>query len=81
MRRAIREHLRDFIAILALTLIALATLLIILYNQKASLPAWVPVLGQEFYELKGEFTTAQAVTPARARRSRSPASRSARWAR
>ncbi len=63
MRRVIREHLRDFIAILALTLIALATLLIILYNQKASLPAWVPVLGQEFYELKGEFTTAQAVTP------------------
>ena len=63
MRRAIREHLRDFIAIIALAAIALVTLLVILYNQKAALPSWVPGLGQDFYELRAEFTSAQAVTP------------------
>jgi phospholipid/cholesterol/gamma-HCH transport system substrate-binding protein len=61
--RAIREHLRDFIAIVALAAIAIVTLLIILYNQKAALPGWVPGLGQDFYELRAEFTSAQAVTP------------------
>ncbi len=63
MKRAIREHLRDFLAIIAIVLFALATLLVILYNQKASFPAWVPVLGQDFYELNAEFSSAQAVTP------------------
>jgi phospholipid/cholesterol/gamma-HCH transport system substrate-binding protein len=63
MRRAIREHLRDFIAIIALAAIALVTLVIILYNQKAAMPSWVPVLGQDFYELEAELTSAQAVTP------------------
>jgi phospholipid/cholesterol/gamma-HCH transport system substrate-binding protein len=61
--RAVREHLRDFIAIIALAAIALVTLLVILYNQKAALPGWVPGLGEDFYELRAEFTTAQAVTP------------------
>jgi phospholipid/cholesterol/gamma-HCH transport system substrate-binding protein len=63
VRRAIREHLRDFIAIIVLGAIALATLVVILSNQKAALPSWVPGLGQEFYELRAEFTSAQAVTP------------------
>ena len=27
------------------------------------LPGWVPVLGTDFFELKGEFATAQAITP------------------
>jgi phospholipid/cholesterol/gamma-HCH transport system substrate-binding protein len=61
--KAIRDHLRDFIAILVVVAVALATLLYILYNQKAALPAWVPGLGQEFYELNAELTSAQAVTP------------------
>ena len=63
MKRAIRNHLRDFIGIIVLMLAALFTLLVILSNQKAALPGWVPGLGQDFYELNAEFTTAQAVTP------------------
>jgi phospholipid/cholesterol/gamma-HCH transport system substrate-binding protein len=63
MRRAIREHLRDFIAILVIAAFALLTLYIILYNQKAALPGWVPGLGQDFYELNAELSSAQAVTP------------------
>lgn len=63
MTRAIRTHLRDFIAILALAVIGIATLFVILYNQKAAMPSWVPGLGQDFYELNAEFSSAQAVTP------------------
>ncbi len=63
MKRAVRTHLRDFIGIIVLILLALFTLLVILYNQKAALPGWVPGLGQDFYKLNAEFTTAQAVTP------------------
>jgi phospholipid/cholesterol/gamma-HCH transport system substrate-binding protein len=63
MKRAIKTHLGDFIGIIVLVLAALFTLLVILYNQKAALPAWVPGLGQDFYELNAEFATAQAVTP------------------
>ena len=62
MRKAIRDHLRDFIAILLLAAVAFFTLYVILYNQKAALPSWVPGLGQDFYELRAEFSSAQAVT-------------------
>ncbi len=62
MKRAIREHLRDFIAILAIVAFAVVTLLIILYNQKAAFPGWVPGLGQDFYELNADFSSGQAVT-------------------
>ncbi len=35
----------------------------ILANQATALPSWVPLLGEERFELKAEFTSAQAVTP------------------
>ncbi len=63
MKRAIKNHLRDFIGIVALMLAALFVLVVILYNQKAALPGWVPILGQDFYKVNAEFATAQAVTP------------------
>lgn len=63
MKRAIKAHFKDFIAITVLIIIALATLLIILSNQKAALPSWIPGLGQEFYSINAEFETAQAITP------------------
>ena len=63
MRRAIREHLRDFLAIIALLVLALATVLFILVNQRADFPDWVPGLGEDQFELKAEIGTAQAVTP------------------
>src|SRR5262245_60860140 len=63
MRRAIREHLRDFLAIVGLVLAGLITTFIILGSQASALPSWVPFLGEDRFELKAEFTSAQAVTP------------------
>jgi phospholipid/cholesterol/gamma-HCH transport system substrate-binding protein len=63
MSRAIREHLRDFVAIVILIGLALVTTGVILVQQAANFPAWVPILGSDRFELKAEFTTAQAVTP------------------
>jgi phospholipid/cholesterol/gamma-HCH transport system substrate-binding protein len=60
---AIRKHLRDFLAILALLVIGLVVAVVILDNQRLSLPAGVPVLGRDFVEIEAELTTAQAVTP------------------
>ena len=60
---AIRKHLVDFAAILALIVIALAVSSVILANQRLTLPGWVPVIGQSFTEIDAEFSTAQAVTP------------------
>src|SRR5215208_6404053 len=63
MRRAIREHLRDFVAIGVLVVLAIVTTGVILSRQQANFPSWLPVLGQEHFELKGEFSSAQAITP------------------
>ena len=63
MIKAIRDHSKDFIAITLMVILALVTLLVILANQKAALPSWIPGLGQEFYSINAEFETAQAITP------------------
>jgi phospholipid/cholesterol/gamma-HCH transport system substrate-binding protein len=63
MRRAIREHLRDFIAIIALVVAGVVTAIVIVANQAAALPSWVPFLTEDRFELKATFSSAQAVTP------------------
>ena len=63
MRRAIREHLRDFVAIIALVVIGLAVTGVILSQQRQPYPSWIPFLGDDQFELKVELATAQAVTP------------------
>jgi len=63
MRRAIREHLKDFLAIIALVLLGVFVTGYILSQQATALPSWVPILGEEGFELNAEFSTAQAVTP------------------
>ncbi len=63
MRRAIREHLRDFVAIGILIVLAIVTTGVILVQQSANFPSWIPILGSDNFELKAEFTTAQAITP------------------
>jgi phospholipid/cholesterol/gamma-HCH transport system substrate-binding protein len=60
---AIRKHLVDFVAIIALIVIALGVASVILANQRLTLPGWFPVLGQDFTEVDAELSTAQAVTP------------------
>ena len=63
MSRAIREHARDFIAIIVLIVLGLAVLFAILSQQRAAFPEWLPGLGEDKFELQAEFTSAQAVTP------------------
>jgi phospholipid/cholesterol/gamma-HCH transport system substrate-binding protein len=63
MRTAIQKHLRDFIAIIVLAVLALFVGAYILSNQRFFLPGWVPLVGTDFFELKGEFQTAQSVMP------------------
>jgi phospholipid/cholesterol/gamma-HCH transport system substrate-binding protein len=58
-----RAHLRDVLAIAALILAGLFAVTVILVNQRANLPSWVPVLGNDFFHLDADFSTAQAVTP------------------
>jgi len=61
--KAIRDHLRDVVAMVFLVLIGLAVGGYILSNQRFYAPAWVPVFGEDFYELEAELETAQAVVP------------------
>lgn len=63
MSRAIREHARDFIAILVLLVVGFGVLFAILSQQRATFPEWLPFLGEDKFQLKAEFTTSQAVTP------------------
>ena len=63
MKRQIRKQLPVFVAIVCLFAGALAIGGYILSNQRFHLPAWVPVLGTDFYEVKAELSTAQAVIP------------------
>jgi phospholipid/cholesterol/gamma-HCH transport system substrate-binding protein len=63
VKRAIKNHLRDFIALAALFLVGLGVSAYILSNQRLYLPSWVPGIGKDFYKVKAEFSTAQAVVP------------------
>jgi phospholipid/cholesterol/gamma-HCH transport system substrate-binding protein len=63
VKRAIRDHLRDFIAIGVLAVLAVVATGVILVKQQANFPSWAPIVGQEHFELKAEFSSAQAVTP------------------
>ncbi len=63
LSRQSRGRSKDTIAIAVLAALGIVMTLWIFTQQKASLPAWVPVVGEEFVEMSGEFTTAQAVTP------------------
>jgi phospholipid/cholesterol/gamma-HCH transport system substrate-binding protein len=60
---AIRKHLVDVLAIIALIVVALIVAGVILANQRLALPGWVPGLGQDFTEVDAELSSAQAVTP------------------
>jgi phospholipid/cholesterol/gamma-HCH transport system substrate-binding protein len=63
MSRALRAHVRDVVAIIALLAAALFATTVILINQRTTLPSWVPLIGSDRFALEAEFSTAQAVTP------------------
>ena len=63
LSRQARGRRKDTIAIIVLAIAGIAMMLGIFTQQKASLPSWLPVVGQEFEQITAEFSTAQAVTP------------------
>jgi phospholipid/cholesterol/gamma-HCH transport system substrate-binding protein len=62
-RRQLRRRGKDALAVLALIVLGTATALVIVSQQKASLPGWVPIFGQDFFHLEADFQTGQSVTP------------------
>src|SRR3954465_11398006 len=63
MMVAIRKHWLDFLAIIGLILISGVVAVVILSHQRLGLPGWVPFVGKDFFVIKAEMSTAQAVTP------------------
>lgn len=63
LSRQARGHRKDTIAIIVLTIAGLVMMLGIFTQQKASLPSWLPFVGEEFEHISAQFSTAQAVTP------------------
>jgi phospholipid/cholesterol/gamma-HCH transport system substrate-binding protein len=61
--RAIRKHLVDVAAIVGLVAVALVVAVVILANQRLTVPGWVPFLGHDVTEIEAELSSAQAVTP------------------
>jgi phospholipid/cholesterol/gamma-HCH transport system substrate-binding protein len=63
VRDQIERYRTAFIAVVTMFVIAVAVGGYILAHENLHLPSWVPVLGHDYYDLKAEFVTAQAVTP------------------
>ena len=63
LSRQARGRRKDTIAILVLVAAGIVMTLGIFIQQKAALPAWIPLVGEEFEQITAEFSTAQAVTP------------------
>jgi phospholipid/cholesterol/gamma-HCH transport system substrate-binding protein len=63
LSRQARGRGKDTIAIALLTTIAIVMTLWIFTQQKASLPSWAPLVGEDFVQLTADFSNAQAVTP------------------
>lgn len=63
MKRQIKKQAPVFVTIILLFVLAAGIASYILSNQRFYLPAWVPVIGTDFYEVEAELPTAQAVVP------------------
>jgi phospholipid/cholesterol/gamma-HCH transport system substrate-binding protein len=61
--RQTRGRGKDTIAIAVLAVLAVVMTLWIFTQQKAALPSWAPLVGEDFVHLSADFTSAQAVTP------------------
>src|SRR5438445_8203136 len=63
VREQIERYRTAFIAVVVMIVIAAGTGGYILAHENLHLPGWVPVLGRNYFTLKGEFQTGQALTP------------------
>jgi phospholipid/cholesterol/gamma-HCH transport system substrate-binding protein len=63
VKLAIQKHWLDFLAIIVLIVISAGVAAYILGHQRLTVPGWVPLVGKDFFVVKAEMSTAQAVTP------------------
>ena len=63
MKKAVKDHLRDFIAILVLVILGVVTTGVIIVSQHATIPSWVPFIGTQRFDINAQISSAQAVTP------------------
>src|SRR5260370_30108304 len=63
VRDQIERYRTAFISVVVMVVIAAAVGGYILAHENLKLPGWVPVLGRNYYTLKADMQTAQAVTP------------------
>jgi phospholipid/cholesterol/gamma-HCH transport system substrate-binding protein len=63
VKKAIEKHLRDFLALFFMALVAIGVTAYILSQERFHLPKWVPAIGSDFYKLNVELQTGQAVVP------------------
>jgi phospholipid/cholesterol/gamma-HCH transport system substrate-binding protein len=63
LRKSLKRYGVHLLAIVVLVVVSLGVAGYILSNQRLYLPAWVPVIGTDFYTVNAEFASAQAVTP------------------
>jgi len=63
VRDQIERYRTAFIAVITMVIIAAAVGGYILAHENFKLPSWVPLLGHNYYTLRADFQTAQAVTP------------------
>ncbi len=63
LRKWSRRYAVHLTAVIVMIIVAIGVGGYILSHQRLYLPAWVPVIGTDFYVVNGEFDTAQAVMP------------------
>lgn len=63
LRDQIARYRTAFISVVVMIALAAVTGGYILTQERLSLPKWVPLLGKSHFTLRGDFSTAQAVTP------------------
>jgi phospholipid/cholesterol/gamma-HCH transport system substrate-binding protein len=63
VREQIERYRSAFIAVVVMFAFAIFTGGYILAHENLHVPGWVPLLGKSYFKLKGEFQTAQALTP------------------
>lgn len=63
LRKAMKRYGVHMAAVVILVVVSLGIAGYLLSNQRLYLPAWVPVLGTDFYKVEAEFSNAQAVMP------------------
>jgi phospholipid/cholesterol/gamma-HCH transport system substrate-binding protein len=63
LRKALKYNAKDGVALAALIVLGVAVGSYILSNQRLNPPEWMPVVGENTFELKAELASAQGVLP------------------